>query len=250
MITREEAIEQYKRSGEEGWIHLLEMVFDGKPEGIEIRDVWPKYAEMRIDFTGSDKTFQNLVNKIGFISTKTCQKCGKSGRRVEVDGWELILCDEHFNAAEADTKTAWDWFDPEDKTLTNQKIAAIFILVDDEEKAREFYAEKLEFVWGWNKTVYYTKQGVAVAPLDHHLSPSVVLLKAETPEEAAVVGKQATERTAFLIDTDNLDLYFSRLVERGVSVIREPIEQQWGKEAMIADLYGNVWRIVEEKDNW
>jgi len=46
MITRKEAIEQYKRNGEEGWINLLEMVFDGKPESIEITNVWPKYAEM------------------------------------------------------------------------------------------------------------------------------------------------------------------------------------------------------------
>ncbi len=250
MITREEAIAQYKRNGEEGWINLLEMVFDGKPEGIEITDVWPKYAEMQIDYTGSDKTFQDLVNKICFISTKTCQKCGKSGRSAEVDGWEMILCDEHFNAAEAENKEAWEWFHPEDKTSTNQKIAGISILVDDYENANAFYADKLEFVWGWDKTIYYTKQGVAVAPMDHHLSPSIILLKAETPEETALIGKQTTERTAFLIYTDNMDLYFSRLVERGVPVIREPIEREWGKEAVIADLYGNVWRIVEEKHSW
>jgi len=108
---------------------------------------------------------------------------------------------------------------------------------------------KCKFISG-DKTIYYTKQGVAVAPMDHQLSPSIILLKAETPEETALIGKQATERTAFLIYTDNMDLYFRRLVERGVPVIREPIEQEWGKEAIIADLYGNVWRIVEEKDNW
>jgi predicted enzyme related to lactoylglutathione lyase len=250
MITREEAIEQYKRNGEEGWINLLEMVFDGKPEGIEIRDVWPKYAEMQIYYEGSDKIFQNLVNKICFISTKTCQKCGKSGRRAEVDGWEMILCDEHFHAAETSNKETWNWFDPEDKTSTNQKIGGIYILVDDYDKANTFYKEKLEFVWGWNETVYYTKQGVAVAPMDHHLSPSFILLKAETPEELALIGKQTNERSALLIYTDNLDLYFSRLVERGVQIIREPIEQEWGKEAVIADLYGNVLKIVEDKHNW
>ncbi|MGV3611326.1 MAG: VOC family protein [Fluviicola sp.] len=245
MITREKAIEQYKRNGEEGWINLLEMVFDGKPEGIEITDVWPKYAEMRIDYTGFDKNFSKMVQHVCFMSTKICQKCGKSGRRTTIDNWEMILCDEHFNASEAQDKEAWDWFDPEDKTNTTQKIGGIFLLVNDCDEARDFYADKLEFVWGWNEIVYYTKQGVAVGPSDENFASNFILLKAETPEELALIGKQATERTPFLMYTDNMDLYFSRLVERGVPVIQKPITQEWGKEAVITDLYGNVWKIVE-----
>lgn len=250
MVTREETIDLFKRNGDDGWINLVEMIFDGKPEGIEIREVWEKYAELRVSYTGTDKVFGNLVNKIGFISQKTCQKCGRSGRKTYINGWEIILCDEHYHHTTAKRKDAEEWFYPEDKTKTNQRLVDVSLLVKDYEEALAFYVDKLEFQESWSKTVSYKKRGIAIAPLYHHLAPNIILQKGETPEELECVGKQAVGKTAFTLYTDNLDPYFNRLKEREVNIIQEPQEEEWGKEAIITDLYGNWWNVIEEKYDW
>lgn len=250
MITKEETIALFRRNDWDGWINLVEIIFDGKPDGIVIREVWDKYAELRVYYDGDDKVFSNLVNTVGFISRKMCQKCGKSGRHVQIDGWEKILCDEHFDATEAKNKFANEWFHPENKAITSQRLAQVALLVADYDEALIFYTEKLGFYLEEDTQLTETKRWIVVAPLMSHLATRIVFVKAKTESELTAIGNQVGGKVGFFLYTDNIDRYFNHLRENGVKIIQEPLEQPWGKVAIFADLYGNLWDLIEKKHGW
>lgn len=39
------------------------------------------------------------------------------------------------------------------------------------------------------------------------------------------------------------------MVERGIEFVREPKEQDYGTVAVFKDLYGNLWDLVQFKEN-
>jgi uncharacterized glyoxalase superfamily protein PhnB len=35
--------------------------------------------------------------------------------------------------------------------------------------------------------------------------------------------------------------------QNGVTIVREPVEEKWGTVLVFADLYGNLWDLIERK---
>jgi hypothetical protein len=87
-----------------GWLNLVDIAYDNKPEDIEIIEVFQKYAGLKITYEGENETFQELTDLIYHISQKMCEICGKSGDYTIIDGWETTLCNEHFSASDAKEK--------------------------------------------------------------------------------------------------------------------------------------------------
>lgn len=73
------------------------------------------------------------------------------------------------------------------------------------------------------------------------------LIKAETPEEQALVGKQAGEKPLFNLETNDCRNDYERLKGVGVTFIEEPAEQPWGVSAAFNDVSGNVIYMCEER---
>jgi catechol 2,3-dioxygenase-like lactoylglutathione lyase family enzyme len=74
---------------------------------------------------------------------------------------------------------------------------------------------------------------------------SLVLGKAETPEQVAAVGNQAGGRVAFFLFTDDFRRDYAAFREHGVTFEEEPRDEPYGTVAVFRDLYGGLWDLIQ-----
>lgn len=104
MLRLEEAKEFIRKTNGEGWLLLVDIIYDNLPAGIVITEVFQKYGGLEVRYEGQDEEFEYLVSNIRFISQKMCEICGRSGEYSIVDGWETTLCQMHHDKSEAKKK--------------------------------------------------------------------------------------------------------------------------------------------------
>lgn len=75
----------------------------------------------------------------------------------------------------------------------------------------------------------------------------IALMQAFTPEQQALVGKQAPEVPLFCVSTTDCRKAYQELKERGVTCTSEPEDMPWGVSALIKDLYGNTINLVQPR---
>jgi uncharacterized glyoxalase superfamily protein PhnB len=78
---------------------------------------------------------------------------------------------------------------------------------------------------------------------------SLLLAKAATKEQSEKVGNQTGGRVFLFLNTDNFERDYQNLLDNKVEIIREPILEAYGKVAVFADIYGNLWDLIERADN-
>ena len=127
-----------------------------------------------------------------------------------------------------------------------QNIALIALVVDDYDEAISFYTNKLGFVLKEDTILSDTKRWVVVAPPGSDGS-SLLLARAANEEQQTRIGNQTGGRVFLFLHTDDFDGYYNRLVKEDVKIVRAPAEESWGKVAVFADLYGNLWDLIERK---
>lgn len=88
----------------EGWLNLVDILFDNKPEGISITEVFQKWGGLKVSYTGENIHFEELADTVYHISEKMCEVCGASARCCIMDGWETALCDRHYQESDAREK--------------------------------------------------------------------------------------------------------------------------------------------------
>jgi catechol 2,3-dioxygenase-like lactoylglutathione lyase family enzyme len=128
-----------------------------------------------------------------------------------------------------------------------QSIAHVALVVRDYDEAIGWFTDKLGFTLIADQyQPEQDKRWVLVAPPD---SPpdgaSLLLARAATPEQAAYIGDQAGGRVFLFLRTDDFDREFAAMTAKGVSFVRPPAEQSYGKVAVFLDLYGNRWDLVQ-----
>ncbi len=128
--------------------------------------------------------------------------------------------------------------------MTNQRLAHIAIVVKDYDEAIEFYTQKLNFKLLEDTTLSDTKRWVLVAPKGSG-SCSILLAKAATEIQESRIGNQTGGRVFLFLYTDNFEHDFQQLVKNGVEIIRQPSKEEYGIVAVFADLYGNLWDLIE-----
>ena len=125
-----------------------------------------------------------------------------------------------------------------------QSILHISLLVKDYDEAIEFYLNKLNFELVEDTRLTVDKRWVVIAPPGNS-TMSLVLAKAQTPEERRQVGMQAGGRVFLFLSTDNFQRDFTRMQANGVEFVRESATFEYGTVAVFADLYGNQWDLLE-----
>jgi len=125
-----------------------------------------------------------------------------------------------------------------------QRLAHIALLVDDYDKAIEFYTEKLLFRLVEDTMLSSTKRWVIVSPSGSS-ECNFLLAKAATDEQQSRIGNQTGGRVFLFLHTDDFDNYFQNLKKQGVTIVREPVAEPYGKVAVFADMYGNLWDLIE-----
>jgi catechol 2,3-dioxygenase-like lactoylglutathione lyase family enzyme len=125
----------------------------------------------------------------------------------------------------------------------NQHIAHIAIVVDDYDQAIKFYTEKLNFRLVEDTSLSETKRWVLVAPAGGECC--LLLAKAANDEQKSRIGNQTGGRVFLFLNTDNFQRDYENLKARGVTIVREPSVEAYGTVAVFADLYGNLWDLIE-----
>lgn len=127
-----------------------------------------------------------------------------------------------------------------------QKIAHIALLVYDYDEAIQFYTQKLHFTLVEDTQLSETKRWVLIAPPGSK-ECCLLLAKADKEVQKSFVGNQTGGRVFLFLHTDDFwrDYHYMKSVE--VSFVREPVVEAWGTVAVFADLYGNLWDLIEQK---
>jgi catechol 2,3-dioxygenase-like lactoylglutathione lyase family enzyme len=126
----------------------------------------------------------------------------------------------------------------------NQKIAHIALVVNDYDEAIEFYTQKLHFNLIEDTILSETKRWVIVAPKGDGQC-ALLLAKAATPEQQTRVGNQTGGRVFLFLYTDDFERDYQNLINHKITIIREPVTETWGRVLVFADLYGNLWDMIE-----
>ena len=129
----------------------------------------------------------------------------------------------------------------------NKKIAGIALVVDDYDQAIEFYTKKLQFDLLEDTKLSETKRWVRVAPKGA-TECSLLLAKAATDEQLSRVGNQTGGRVFLFLHTSQFEQDYQNIVEQGIQIIRGPVQEAWGRVLVFADLYGNLWDLIEVED--
>jgi len=125
-----------------------------------------------------------------------------------------------------------------------QHIGHITLLVNDYDEAIAFYCNKLKFTLLEDKVMSETKRWVRIAP-PGSTGTSLLLTKATTEAQRALVGKQSAEKVFLFLYTDNISEDYENLKKHGVVIVEEPEVKPHGKVLIFADLYGNRFDLIE-----
>jgi catechol 2,3-dioxygenase-like lactoylglutathione lyase family enzyme len=126
----------------------------------------------------------------------------------------------------------------------NQQIAQIAIVVNDYDEAIQFYTQKLHFTLIEDTKLSETKRWVKVAPQGSG-NCCLLLAKAANDQQASRVGNQTGGRVFLFLYTDNFERDYHNLLAQQIEIIRPPVKEEWGMVAVFADLYGNLWDLIE-----
>lgn len=129
-----------------------------------------------------------------------------------------------------------------------QNIAHIALLVSDYDQAIAYYTQVLGFVLVKDETLSPTKRWVLVGPQGHG-NFNLLLAKASNEEQLSHVGNQAAGRVFLFMYTSNIDAYYQKLQAHNVKIVRPLVHEAWGKVLVFADLYGNLWDLIEPVNN-
>ena len=125
-----------------------------------------------------------------------------------------------------------------------QVLAQISIVVNDYDEAIAHYTGALGFTLLEDTPLSPEKRWVVVAP-SAGIGCRLLLAKAANPEQASRVGNQTGGRVFLFLHTDDFDRYFQRLLHHQITIVRAPSVEPFGRVAVFADLYGNLWDLIE-----
>ncbi len=128
-----------------------------------------------------------------------------------------------------------------------QSIVQLSLVVRDYDEAIAWYVGTLGFTLVEDSyQPEQDKRWVVIAPPGAPAGSATLLLaRATTPEQAAAIGNQTGGRVFLFLHTDDFDRDHAALTAKGVRFVRPPSVQPYGKVAVFADLYGNLWDLIE-----
>ena len=124
-----------------------------------------------------------------------------------------------------------------------QNLQHIAIVVDDYDKAIEYYTEQLNFNLTEDSIISATKRWVLVTPKGS--SCSLLLAKAANEEQHSRIGNQTGGRVFLFLYTDNFQRDYQNLLDKKINIVRPIGHEPYGTVAVFEDLYGNLWDLIE-----
>lgn len=125
-----------------------------------------------------------------------------------------------------------------------QFIAHLALVVKDYDEAIDFYTRKLGFHLLEDTVLSETKRWVIIAPPGNG-ECSLLLAKANGPDQLKTVGNQTGGRVFLFLYTDDFYRDYRSMLEKGIHFVRQPVKEVYGTVAVFEDLYGNLWDLIE-----
>jgi len=129
-----------------------------------------------------------------------------------------------------------------------QSIIHVALVVRDYDEAIKFFCQKLNFTL--TEDTYQPEQNkrwVIVNPPGSN-GTSLLLARAATPEQAPFIGNQSGGRVFLFLSTDDFWRDYQKMLSAGIKFVRPPKEASYGTVAVFEDLYGNLWDLIEKKN--
>src|SRR5690606_15377985 len=127
-----------------------------------------------------------------------------------------------------------------------QTLALVTLLVHDYDEALDWFVGRLGFVPVEDRPVpEQGKRWVVIAPPGGRPSCRLLMARASTPDQQALVGRQLGGRVGFFLETDDLARDHARWQAAGVRFLEAPRREPYGEVVVFADCYGNRWDLLQ-----
>lgn len=126
----------------------------------------------------------------------------------------------------------------------NRNIKQISLVVDNYDKAIDFYTKKLGFRLIEDTKLSDSKRWVLVKP-NGNSDFCLLLAKAANTNQKQAIGNQTGGRVFLFMNTDDFDRDYILFKKNGVEFVRQPKTESYGKVAVFKDLYGNLWDLIQ-----
>jgi catechol 2,3-dioxygenase-like lactoylglutathione lyase family enzyme len=127
--------------------------------------------------------------------------------------------------------------------MTRRHLGCIAIVVDDYDRAIDYYTGALDFELREDSPREDGKRWVLVAPPG--AETSLLLARAASDAQSARIGDQTGGRVGFFLHTDDFRRDHAAMSAKGVRFLEDPREEDYGIVAVFEDLYGNRWDLLE-----
>lgn len=131
----------------------------------------------------------------------------------------------------------------------HQYLTRIALVVDNYDDAIDFYVRKLKFELV--EDTYQPEQDkrwVVVRPPGSAGGAALLLAEGRGEEQRSRIGNQTGGRVFLFLYTDDFARDFANLLAHNIEIIRPPHDFPYGRVAVFADLYGNLWDMVEPSE--
>lgn len=130
-----------------------------------------------------------------------------------------------------------------------QNIVHVALVVRDYDEAINFYTQKLKFnLLEDSYQPEQNKRWVVVGPPGSN-GTTLLLARAANAEQEKYIGSQSGGRVFLFLNTDDFWRDYQAMLAAGIEFVRAPKEASYGTVAVFKDLYGNLWDLLQLKED-
>ena len=123
-------------------------------------------------------------------------------------------------------------------------LGLVTLVIRDYDEAVAFYVDTLGFDLVEDTPLEEGKRWVVVAPPGAE-GAALLLARADDAAQRARVGDQTGGRVFLFLRTDDFVGDHRRMTDAGVTFVEEPRDERYGTVAVVEDLYGNRWDLLQ-----
>lgn len=129
-------------------------------------------------------------------------------------------------------------------SVLERRLATVALVVRDYGEAVRWHTGKLGFALAEDADLGGGKRWVTLAGSG---GARLLLARAEGERQSSRVGDQTGGRVFLFLETDDFARDHAAMLAKGVFFKEKPREEAYGTVAVFADLYGNLWDLIEPK---